>query len=270
MERELPLITIEGTDFLVDVNKLELREKANPKNIIAYEDMEEVDDGYSFRYSRLEKNVSINVNLEVVTIKIPEFVKLDPEGMAAKYNIDDVNGKTDFEVMVDQEAYDLRVKKGMLPTVEIAGHTFYVDMRMDKLRPKDEFLSKGIVFSDIESYYDRDKREYTIPYNPKTYEFQEPDYVNIKEFPKDLIAVSFPHERLLDRIGWNRKYFDDLKSGLLKCGLNLRFTAKRVPWKKTFLAGVIQINIRPDDTPKKIEEKKQTHPKQIKLKGRRM
>ncbi|WP_204328339.1 hypothetical protein, partial [Stenotrophomonas maltophilia] len=75
---------------------------------------------------------------------------------------------------------------------------------MDMLRPKDDFLSKGIVFSDIQNYYDEDKRTYTIPYNPKTHEFQEPDYRNIKELPKDLIAVSFPSERLLDRIGWNR------------------------------------------------------------------
>ena len=49
----------------------------------------------------------------------------------------------------NQEAYDMRVNKGMLPTIDIAGHTFYVDIRMDMLRPKDDFLSKGIVFSDI-------------------------------------------------------------------------------------------------------------------------
>lgn len=97
-----------------------------------------------------------------------------------------------MENEINQEAYDLRVNKGMLPTIDIAGHTFYVDIRMDMLRPKDDFLSKGIVFSDIENYYDEDKRTYTIPYNPKTHEFQEPDYRNIKELPKDLIAVSFP------------------------------------------------------------------------------
>lgn len=72
----------------------------------------------------------------------------------------------------------------MLPTIDIAGHTFYVDICMDMFRPKDDFLSKGIVFSDIENYYDEDKRTYTIPYNPKTHQFQEPDYRNTKELPK--------------------------------------------------------------------------------------
>ena len=37
MERELPVINIEGTDFIVDVSKLELREMADPTNIIAFE-----------------------------------------------------------------------------------------------------------------------------------------------------------------------------------------------------------------------------------------
>lgn len=48
MERELPTINIEGTDFVVDVNKLELREKADPINIIPFEDMRDVGDGYTF------------------------------------------------------------------------------------------------------------------------------------------------------------------------------------------------------------------------------
>ncbi|SHM89854.1 hypothetical protein [Flavobacterium chilense] len=145
--------------------------------------------------------------------------------------------------MVDQKAFDLRINKGLLPTIEIAGHTFYVDVRMDKLRPKDDFLSKGIVFSDIESYYDGDKRTYIIPYNPKTHQFQEPDYRTIVGFPKDLIAVEFPSERLLDRIGWNRKYGMDIKHGLVKQGLKLQFIAKNVPWKETFLLNLIKSNL---------------------------
>ena len=46
-------------------------------------------------------------------------------------------------------AFDMRVNKGILPTIEIHGHTFYVDIRINKLRPKDNFLSNGIVFSEL-------------------------------------------------------------------------------------------------------------------------
>lgn len=42
----------------------------------------------------------------------------------------------------NQEAYDMHVNKGMLPIIDIVGHTFYVDIRMDMLRPKDDFFLK--------------------------------------------------------------------------------------------------------------------------------
>lgn len=160
-----------------------------------------------------------------------------------------------MENKINQQAYDLRVNKGMLPTIDIIGHTFYVDIRMDMLRPKDDFLSKGIVFSDIQNYYDEDKRTYTIPYNPKTREFQEPDYQKIKELPKDIIAVRFPSERLLDRIGWNRQYGFELTYGLSKQGLKLQFKAKQIPWEKTFLVGLIKSNLKADKNLQKIDEK---------------
>lgn len=169
-----------------------------------------------------------------------------------------------MEKEFNQEAYDMRVNKGVLPTIDIAGHTFYVDIRMDMLRPKDDFLSKGIVFSDIGNYYDEDKRTYTIPYNPKTHEFQEPDYRNIKELPKDLIAVSFPSERLLDRIGWNRQHGFELTHGLAKQGLKLQFTAKQVPWEKTFLVDLIKSNLKAEKNLQKSTEKPQ------RKKGRKM
>jgi hypothetical protein len=176
-----------------------------------------------------------------------------------------------MENKFNQEAYDRRVNKGILPIIDIAGHTFFVDIRMDMLRPKDDFLSKGIVFSDIGNFYDQDKRTYTIPYNPKTHEFQEPDYRNIKELPKELIAVNFPSERLLDRIGWNRKYGFELSHGLAKQGLQLEFTAKQIPWEKTFLAEVIKRNLRAEKKGHKSDQKHQPiQEKQNRRKGRKI
>lgn len=176
-----------------------------------------------------------------------------------------------MEKKFNSEAYDLRVNKGMLPTIDIAGHTFYVDIRMDKLRPKDDFLSKGIVFSEIQNYYDQDKRRYTIPYNPKTHEFQEPDYRSIKELPKDLVVVQIPSERLLDRIGWNRQYRFELTHGLAKQGFKLEFAAKQIPWEKTFLPDLIKSNIKTEMTLSKTAEDQQVaKQEQNKTKGRKM
>lgn len=176
-----------------------------------------------------------------------------------------------MENELNKKAFDMRVNKGMLPTIDIAGHPFYVDIRMDMLRPKDDFSSKGIVFSDIQNYYDEDKREYTIPYNPKTHEFQEPDYRNIKELPKDLIAVSFPSERLLDRIGWNRQYGFELTHGLSKNGLKLQFEAKHVPWGKTFLVDLIKNDLNAEKSLQKINPKQEPdQSKKSKPKGRKI
>ncbi|MDX3913936.1 MAG: hypothetical protein QHC79_10405 [Pseudosphingobacterium sp.] len=209
--------------------------------------------------------------------------KMSGRRKSVPHNMDDARAYIDWVVdirqkkaeikpkdIVDTKAYDLRVNKGTLPTIDISGHTFYVDIRMDMLRPKDDFLSKGIVFSKIANYYDEDKRTYTIPYNPKTHEFQEPDYHNIKELPKDLIAVEFSSERLLDRVGWNRKYGFDLTHGLDKSGLKLEFTAKEVPWKETFLVSLIESNLKAEKKQEKAAENQKSARQDTKRKGRKI
>ena len=145
---------------------------------------------------------------------------------------------------IDQEAYDLRVNKGILPTIDIAGHIFYVDIRMDKLRPKDDFLSKGIVLDEIAHYFSEEANAYIIPYNPQKHEFQELDYENILKIPKNLIAIQFPFQRDLDPIGWNRKAGWDIKEDLEHIGLRSHFKAKKIPWKETSLPEIITYNLK--------------------------
>lgn len=254
MKRELPVISIEGTDFIVDVSQLELREKENPDNVILFEQMRDVGDGYTFKYSRDQPFFFMKGG---ITVKIPEWVELDPVGMAEKYGftLEDLKGKTDFEVMVDQEALDMRINGGVLPTVEIAGHIFYVDIRMDMLRPKDDFSSKGIVFSEIDEYYLEKTDEYLIPYNPATHEFQELDWGKITEYPKYLIAVKFPCEWKLDPVGWNRRSGMDLYDSLKVKGVQSHVDAETIPWEKTVLRDIIRDNLR--------LQKKQTEEKEI-------
>lgn len=162
--------------------------------------------------------------------------------------------------------FELRVRKGILPTISILGHTFYVDLRMDMLRPKDNFLSKGIVFSQIENYFDDKKQNYTIPYNPKKHEFEELDYLNLKKFPENLVVISFPSEKILDRIGWNRKYGNELMDGLLKNGLNLKFIAKHLPWEKTFIKDLIKNDLQKENVNDLSDKKISKKPKGQKFK----
>ncbi|MGQ3088882.1 MAG: hypothetical protein ACT6RA_17190, partial [Flavobacterium sp.] len=147
MQRDLPTISIEGTPFFVDVRQSELRECGKETNIIRFDDMRHHGNHYTFDYDLREKNIpSLWSKNKTVVVDIPDQVAMDPVGMAQKYNLplEKIREKTDFEIMVDPVAYDLRANKGVLPTIEIAGHIFYVDLQMDKLRPKDDFLSNGI------------------------------------------------------------------------------------------------------------------------------
>ncbi|MEG1025009.1 MAG: hypothetical protein RSF34_11090 [Flavobacterium sp.] len=151
--------------------------------------------------------------------------------------------------------FDMRVNKGILPTIEIAGHTFYVDIRMDKLRPKDDFLSNGISFSEIENYYNDEKELYIIPYDPKNKELGKIDYETITEIPKDLIVVKIPSIHKLDPVGWNRQYGYDLKNGIEKSVLQISFKAKSGKWEDIYVPQQIRENI---EMLKKSEKSKTT------------
>lgn len=245
MERELPIVKLEGTEFLLDVDQLHLREKENPENTISFFEMKDEGHGYSFDYDAKSRNLPRpwDHGPEITTVRLLQLVEMDPEGMAKKYGmpVEDLKGKTDFDVMVDHEALQGRLK-GRLTTVDIAGHTFYVDIPMDMLRPKDDFLSKGIVFNAIDHYCSEDGNSYTIPYSPVRHEFQELDYDSLTEFPKDLIAIEFPSERYLDPIGYNRKHGWELMDGLKETSIRPHFTARIVDWKETGLQITIDQN----------------------------
>ncbi len=247
MEREFPTINILGTEYIIDSNTFELREKGNENNILYGEDFYQHDNGYGFYFDKERKNWPMyEFQFQKFDyVEIPEFVKMDPEGMSLKYGVplDKVTTMSDLKLMSDPDAYDLRLK-GLLPRVYIEGVTFYVDLMMNMLRPKDDFASKGISFSEIEDYVEEGRSSYLIPYNPKTHEFQIPDYDNLKEYPKDLIAVKFPMEFDLDRIGWNRKNRFDIDDRVDKDCMRIEFRARKVPWENTFMKNVIEHNLK--------------------------
>jgi hypothetical protein len=273
-QRGLPTHKVFGTEFIVDVNQLELREKANPKNVISLSDMEEkAVQGYRLWYSPNTKGLTTYAEPGVKLAEIPDFVKLDPIGMAKKHNIseDKIDAMDDFKLMVDQDAFDKIAYKGIIPTIDIAGHTFYIDLFNDKLHPKDDIWSRGIIFSELKHYYSYKDDTYTIPYNQGTHTFQEVS-LNVKEIPKDLIVVQIPGKRTLDPIGQNKTSDLNTSDYLKKNGVQLQFEAKVIPWHQTRFAENVKRN---NGQEIKTEQKKSTSTKQeesefSKRKGRRM
>lgn len=149
--------------------------------------------------------------------------------------------KSESETYLD--TFDMRVNKGISPTIEIAGHTFYVDIRMNKLRPKDNFLSNGIVFSEIEDYYNEEKKLYVIPYDPQKKEHRKIDYETITEVPKELIVVKIPSLYKLYPIGWNRQHGYELKEGLKNLIFKMNFKAKTGKWDDIYIPQKIRENL---------------------------
>lgn len=274
-ERVLPTSTIHGTEFIVDVNQLELREKGNPKNVISISDMEEqAVEGYRFWYSPNSKRLTTYADQDAKLAEIPDFVKLDPIGMAKKHNIseDKIVEMDDFKLMVNQDAFDEIAYKGIIPTIDIAGHTFHIDLSNDKLHPKDDVWSPGIIFSELKYYYSHKDNTFTIPYNQKTHTFQEVS-LNVKEIPEGLIVVQIPNKRTLDPIRQNKLGNLNSSDYLKKEGVHLHYEAKVVPWHQTRFAETVKRN---NGQEVKAEQKPSVKPKTQesntvgKRKGRRM
>lgn len=249
MEKELPIYQFGDIEFIVDVDKSELRDKANPTQVYSIFDMVDRGDGYSFEYYDQATGKTIGID-------IPPLVVLDPEGMALKYQIADIRGKDDFQVMVDQEALYRRIELGELPTVSIAGHLFYADARIDLLRPKDDYSTMGICFSDLDYCYQEENNSYGFPYNPSTHQVHHLDYDNVLEYPKDLLFIEIPHERTLDPIGWDRRHGWDEIELLKKTGLKMHFEAKIIPWHKTGIDELIARNQLERPLKEIVQEKK--------------
>lgn len=243
--RQLPEIQIEGTAFLVNVEGYELIEKANPLGKLSLWDMRYRDNQYHFNYNKRFRSVSTGYDdpVDEVAVSIPAMATLDPEGLAAKYGLQrsDIEGKTDYEVMTDKQALIDRLN-GRLTTVDIAGHTFYVDFTMEMLRPKDDFGSNGIKFNDIDEHYNDLTGKYEIPYNQRTHEYVDLDYDNMTEVPKDVILIAFPDIEALDPVGYARAHGWDKEFILEDHPQEAHFTADILKGKDFWLDERIREN----------------------------
>ena len=272
MKRALPIINIQGTDFKIDIDKLQFTEIANENNFIPLGYMSEVPGGgYEFDYGLKSRNIrNIWIDEKSVRVKIPELVELDPLGMSERYNIplQELKGKTDFEIMVNQKVFDQRVNQGILPTIDIAGDLFYVVIDKGRLIPKNDPTSEGIPLPFF-SQYDQVLGDNVFAYDPKSREIKEIDYFKITEIPKDLIAIQLPYSFSMDPIGWNLIVNKNAKFGLKTSNFKMHFNSPKIPWEKTDLLDIINENIE-EKKKRQIEHKQKEPIQQKNRKGRRM
>lgn len=101
-----------------------------------------------------------------------------------------------YRSLVGEQAVEARLKKGMLPIIDIAGHPFFVEVRLDKLTPMDNFLSNGINLSHG-SYFTDDGKHRIIVYDKTKMEDVDLDQIYDKD---KLLLVRVPSLVAMDPI----------------------------------------------------------------------
>lgn len=129
---------------------------------------------------------------------------------------------------------------GRLTTVDIMGHIFYVDFPMRMLRPKDDFLSKGIPFDSIKGHYNSKTQQYEIPYNAITHEFIEIKYDAVNELSNEVTLISFPSPAVMDPVGYARTMGEDLTMLLRQTPQRAHFIAEKLTGKRDWLSKKIE------------------------------
>ncbi|MDB5143047.1 MAG: hypothetical protein JWQ66_1760 [Mucilaginibacter sp.] len=240
--RPVPIFTIEGTSFLVDINKQVLRQTNDLENEISFiNQMQDHGTFYRLLYDPDEKRAAEDLSDQkrVKVIDIPQLTELDPEGMALKYNvpIEQLKGKSDFDVMIDQEAL-LRRQQGFLPQIDIAGEAFTIDLRLQELRNTQYFFP---VISLKSLALTGDGSGYEAFYHPVIKQVVEID-PGLTEFPEGVIKIQIPNELGLDPVATARKYGIEERELLRRYPIQKALKAAVIPLSETNVPGLIQRN----------------------------
>jgi hypothetical protein len=240
--KEPVIFTIEGTAFVVDIERQVLRQSDNASNEISFiNSMLDQGDQYRLFYDPARKNIPQSEFDPAIMkeVTVPPLVGLDPEGMAAKYGFkpEELKGKTDFEVIVDQQLLEQR-RQGALPRINIAGEEFFVDLRLQELRHAKTFhpvlsLNSFELTDDgwhYEAYYHPVIRQ-LVPLDPK-----------LLELPEHVVKIKIPNEIGLDPVGAARAYGIDEMVLLRRYPPQKDLKAEVIPLSETHIPALIRQN----------------------------
>lgn len=236
------IYTLHDTDFIVDIEKQVLREAERPAHEISFiNDMKDRGSHYLLNYDIIEKTCTPAVldPLTWMPFHIPPLIELDPAGMSEKYGVPmhDLAGKTDFDLVVDQEALALR-GKGILPKINIAGEDFIVDLHLHELRHAQYFFP---VLSLKSFELTSDGWKYEAYYHPVMKQVVEID-PKLTEFPEGVVKIQIPNEIGLDPVATARQYGMDERETLRRYPIQKVLKAEVIPLSETNIPALIQRN----------------------------
>lgn len=231
----LPIYTIDGSSFIVDVRNKRVCEQQCPKNEISILDMHYHDSCYLFSFDRIKKNISWKAGptrLESnddpkprdLEIRMPHMTELDPKTMSILYGypLREIQDKTDFEVMVNQQLFRQRQQRKMT-SVNIWGKVYNLNLERKVFIPKiadmpelavKDFLQNKLTLT-ITGYLDT-----------QTHTMLSPKTVREKNLGPSVVRVDLPQLDAIDPYGVALAKGWNVKETLLKYPLQKRVTAQ--------------------------------------------
>jgi len=223
----LPTINIMGTEFLVDVMKEELREMDNESNSIPFNHLIYKKPNYFLAYDETKKNANL-VRPWQTNVKIDEFIKIDPHGMAKKYDmpVKEIRHKNDYDLRINQAVYGARMFNNRMPIIDISGVRYYVDLEKSRLRIT-EGKAKVIQLKDTLS---------SEGHNYFYYHPEKKEVLSLKQLsqgpPEGVVKVALPADYVLDPVIVANREGYDLRDFLMKHPIQEFITAKLTPVEK--------------------------------------
>lgn len=206
MKRKLPTYNLEGTTFIVDVDKEKLIEAANLKNVIDIGSLEDYGTHYEMRYDPKAKNrVTIfNENYDQCElVKLPQMTVLDAEGMSLKFNVilAKVQGRMDISFVIDHKMLEKRLA-GDLPVIVLAGDRFIVHYKARQLR-----CEKGRSVINLDELQgDKNTNGYVCYYHKASGEAVYADLAH--KLSPDVVPLKIPNLFALDPVAGSRHHYD--------------------------------------------------------------
>ena len=245
MRQQIPRVVLDGTMFNVDYPQKQFVQASDAVNTIPFSALKEQSGNLILHYdiynkcdaedqksNRYDPKKSILIPKELLN---SADLLLDREGYCKQHNQQSYQHKQHLLLIDDQ--IDNRLS-GALPVIEIAGHPFYVDLRMQAIRPKDDFM-QILNFRDMYLYKEDGSQFF---YRPENHELVKLNDDIITEYPPGIVAVHLPPAKVMDPIGYARLNFQEETSLLPKYPQRQYRIADVKPLTRTWIASAIKCN----------------------------
>ncbi|RNL88474.1 hypothetical protein ED312_08480 [Sinomicrobium pectinilyticum] len=168
----------------------------------------------------------------------------------------------EHEKKPEEKALERRLA-GNLPTLDIAGDIFLIDLEKKCLCPKNPLAPGDISFARLQGYFSWTEDKYIFTYNSTQHGPQDIDFSDLYHIPESIHLVEFPSMERLDPVGYAREHGYDIRSFVEKVGIQSHFKANTIPVRES----LSRLLAEKRECPKE-QRQNQTRRQKVKRRGR--